>query len=45
VDTARDSPEDICAWREAESTQAGTYTVQPRSIAVLVAKASPRERP
>ncbi len=45
VDTALDSPHDICAWREAASTQAGTYTVQPRSIAVLVAKASPRERP
>ncbi len=45
VDTARDSPDDICAWHGAPSAPAGTYAVEPRSIAVLVAKASPRERP
>jgi glycogen operon protein len=39
IDTALDSPEDICSWNDAPAVQGPTYRVQPRSIAVLVVHA------
>ena len=38
LDTFRDSPRDICAWTEAQAVQGETFTVQPRSIVVLITK-------
>ncbi len=38
IDTARDSPGDVCRWEEATAVESSSYLVQPRSIA-LVARA------
>ena len=38
VDTSRDAPEDICAGPDLPPVQDGTYTVQPRSLALLLAR-------
>jgi glycogen operon protein len=42
LDTARPSPHDVCAWSEAPVVQGDAYTVQPRSLAVLVARTAGR---
>jgi glycogen operon protein len=36
IDTAMDSPDDICSWDEAPAIRQTAYTVQPRSMTVLV---------
>ena len=36
IDTARDAPDDIVPWREAEPVSGVTYRVEPRSVVVLV---------
>ena len=38
IDTARESPDDICDWPEAPAFEESTYLVQPRSIVGLVAE-------
>jgi glycogen operon protein len=38
VDTSRASPADICPWAEAEPVLGPTYTLQPRSLALLAAR-------
>ena len=35
LDTALDSPHDVCRWEEAPSVAATSYVVEPRSIALL----------
>ena len=37
IDTARESPDDICTWDEAVPVLEPMYLVQPRSLVVLVA--------
>jgi len=37
IDTALDSPDDICEWNKAQLVKAKTYTVQPRSVVALIA--------
>ena len=37
IDTALDSPHDICQWSEAVSVPDGPYRVAPRSVVVLIA--------
>jgi isoamylase len=41
VDTFRVAPDDICPWAQAQAVHGGAFTVQPRSLAVLVAHAGP----
>jgi glycogen operon protein len=36
IDTSLPSPEDICAWKDAPAVSASSYTVVPRSTAILV---------
>jgi glycogen operon protein len=36
IDTAMDSPDDICSWEVASVIQQMVYTVRPRSMTVLV---------
>ena len=38
IDTFLDSPDDICEWAEASPVNASIYTVESRSIALLMAK-------
>jgi len=38
IDTALEPPQDIADWSEAPPASAATYTVQPRSIAALLAR-------
>jgi glycogen operon protein len=38
IDTALDSPADICAWDEAEAVLEDRYPVQPRSVVVLAGR-------
>jgi glycogen operon protein len=38
IDTARESPDDICSWDEAEPLRQTLYAVRPRSVAVLVGR-------
>jgi len=38
IDTAMDPPEDITTWTQAPVISGGTYTVQPRSIVVLMGR-------
>jgi glycogen operon protein len=38
IDTYLDPPEDICSWTKAQSLPGSTFTVQPRSVVVLLAK-------
>ncbi len=40
IDTALDSPEDICEWADASVVRAATYAVEPRSIVLLLARLS-----
>ena len=35
IDTALDSPDDICPWESAPVVRQATYEVQPRSVVVL----------
>jgi glycogen operon protein len=35
IDTALDSPDDICPWESAPVVRQVTYEVQPRSVVVL----------
>jgi glycogen operon protein len=39
VDTYLDSPDDICRWTDARRLDGSTYTVQPRSVVLLLAGA------
>lgn len=39
VDTALNSPDDICQWADAPAIRGATYAVQPRSTALLIASA------
>jgi glycogen operon protein len=41
IDTARDAPDDVCDEAVAPSVEGPSYTVQPRSLAVLVALTAP----
>ena len=38
VDTFLEAPEDICTWADAKVVDDSTYSVQPRSIVILVSK-------
>jgi glycogen operon protein len=38
IDTYRESPDDICSWDEAEIMREALCPVQPRSVAVLIAR-------
>jgi glycogen operon protein len=38
IDTARESPDDICSWAEAEAVRESLYPVQSRSVVVLVGR-------
>jgi isoamylase len=38
IDTARETPNDIVAWREAPPVPGPTYRVEPRSVAVLFSR-------
>jgi glycogen operon protein len=38
VDTCLDSPDDIIGWRDAPPLKQAIYRVQPRSVAVLIAR-------
>jgi isoamylase len=38
VDTSRDAPEDICAGPDLPPVQDATYTVEPRSLVLLLAR-------
>ena len=40
IDTALEAPQDIADWHEAPPATGATYTVQPRSVAALLARAS-----
>jgi isoamylase len=40
IDTALDSPEDICGWPDAPPMPHPTYVVQPRSVVLLIAGGS-----
>jgi glycogen operon protein len=42
LETALESPDDICAWAQAPVVEGTTYVVQPRSVVLLVAR-PPRE--
>ena len=37
IDTFLDPPDDICGWTDAQRLQGPTYTVQPRSLVILLA--------
>ncbi|HEU0155415.1 MAG TPA: glycogen debranching protein GlgX [Stellaceae bacterium] len=39
VDTFLDPPDDICRWSSAQSLEGPTYTVEPRSVVLLLALA------
>ena len=41
IDTARVSPDDICAWEDAEVVAQSKYPVEPRSIVILLDIARP----
>jgi glycogen operon protein len=41
LDTYRPTPGDISSWHDANPVAGSTYTVQPRSLAVLVARIDP----
>jgi isoamylase len=36
IDTALDSPDDVCLWECAPVVRQATYDVQPRSVVLLV---------
>jgi glycogen operon protein len=38
IDTARDTPDDIVAWRDAPPVPGPTYRVEPRSVVVLFSR-------
>jgi len=38
IDTGRDSPEDVVPWEEAPRVTADRYRLEPRSMAVLIAR-------
>jgi isoamylase len=38
LDSSQAAPDDIRPWAEAQAVQGGAYTVEPRSLAVLVAR-------
>ena len=38
IDTARETPDDIVAWRDAPPVPGPTYRVDPRSVVVLLAR-------
>jgi glycogen operon protein len=40
IDTALDAPDDICEWADARAVRGPTYAVRPRSIVLLLAKAT-----
>ena len=40
IDTALDAPDDICEWADARAVRGPTYAVEPRSIVLLLAKAT-----
>ena len=40
LDTALAPPQDLCPWAEAATVDGATYAVQPRSLAVLIARAT-----
>jgi isoamylase len=40
LDTYLDPPDDICPWDEAPTVPGPTYTLQPRSVAVLYSRVS-----
>jgi glycogen operon protein len=44
IDTALESPEDICPWNEAPAIEGLTYLAQPRSMVLLLAAGAPRNR-
>ena len=41
IDTALESPDDICPWTEAPVVDASTYKVQARSVVLLIAARGP----
>jgi len=38
IDTALESPDDVCTWDDAETVREIVYPVQPRSVVILVAR-------
>ena len=42
LDTYLDAPADICGWVGAQTVQTPFYTVQPRSVAVLISRKGSR---
>jgi len=44
IDTFSESPEDISSWEEAAVVCESIYVVQPRSLAVLIARLSNNEQ-
>ncbi len=38
IDTFLGSPEDLCPWSQAPEVGGATYTVQPRSVVLLIAR-------
>ena len=42
LDTFLDAPDDICGWVGAQTVQTPFYTVQPRSVAVLISRKGSR---
>jgi isoamylase len=41
IDTSRNSPEDVCAWENAQIVSHSKYEVAPRSIVILFERAEP----
>jgi glycogen operon protein len=37
IDTFLDPPDDICGWTDGQMVQGSTYTVEPRSLVILLA--------
>ena len=38
IDTALESPDDICYWKDASIIANEKYLVQPRSVVILIAR-------
>jgi isoamylase len=45
VDTFLDSPDDISSWSEARTVRDSTYSVQPRSVVILMSRSGSRIEP
>ena len=45
IDTAIDSPDDICSWADQAIVQSGGYDAEPRSVVLLVATRQPAPAP